>query len=103
MTYHFPEDRRLSERRRAGVARPDGPDRRVSERRVVTTRNGEVKLVRKPQPMHRGVLWAAVLMILVLSDSVFLDGAYRHMVINGINGVAASMQHWSEHLWDGGR
>ncbi|EZP49032.1 MULTISPECIES: hypothetical protein [Sphingomonas] len=95
MPYHHPVERRRGDRRVA--ARPATPDRRLAERR-----RDEVKLVRKPEPMHRGVLWAAVAMILILADSVFLDGTYRHMLIDGFDGVIDGIRNWSAHLWDWG-
>ena len=94
MPYHFSNERRTADRRVAKQPHA-GPERRLAERRAT-----EVKLVRKPQPIHRGVLWAAVLMVLVLSDSVWLDGAYRHMVTGGIAGWVASVRYWSDHVWD---
>lgn len=97
MSYHFPNERRRIERRVAPVAGYAGPERRKAERRIT-----EVKLVRKRQPMHRGVLWAAVVMILILSDTVFLEGGYRHMVIEWFSSMAASARDWSAHVWDWG-
>ena len=94
MPYHFPNDRRTAERRVATTPRK-GPERRVAERRAT-----EVKLVRKPQPMHRGVLWTAVAMTAILADSVWLDGAYRHMVTDGIAHWIAGIRYWSDHVWD---
>jgi hypothetical protein len=97
MSYNFPRERRRIERRTPPVAAFAGPERRLSERR-----NDEVKLVRKPEPMHRGVLWAAVLMVLIVADSTFLDGAYRHMVIGWFADQAAGIREWSAHVWDWG-
>ncbi len=97
MPYHFPNDRRSNDRRGAPAPSYSGPERRVAERRVT-----EVKLVRKPEPMHRGVLWAAVGMVMVVADSVFLDGAYRHMIVAWFDGVAAGVREWSAHVWDWG-
>jgi hypothetical protein len=99
MSYNFPNERRRVERR---VATPKpayaGPERRLAERRQT-----EVKLVRKPEPMHRGVLWASVTMVLILADSVFLDGAYRHMILGWFNDMADGARNWSEHVWDWGK
>ncbi|MFN3434360.1 MAG: hypothetical protein ACK4ZY_08155 [Sphingomonas sp.] len=97
MSYNFPNERRRIERRVAPSAAYAGPERRKVERRAT-----EVKLVRKPEPMHRGVLWAAVAMILVLADSVFLEGAYRHMIVGWFSDMAASARDWSAHVWDWG-
>jgi hypothetical protein len=97
MSYHFPNERRRVERRVAPSTVHAGPERRLSERRATG-----VKLVRKPEPMHRGLLWSAVLMVLVVSDSVFLEGAYRHMVIGWFVGTAEGIRNWSEHVWDWG-
>ncbi len=97
MAYNFPNERRRVERRVAPVTGYTGPERRLSERRAT-----EVKLVRKPEPMHRGVLWSAVAMVLVVADSVFLDGAYRHMLLNWINGSLESVRYSAEHIWDWG-
>ena len=97
MAYNFPNDRRRVERRAARAASYAGPERRVAERRTT-----EVKLVRKPEPMHRGVLWAAVFMVLVVADSVFLEGAYRHMAIGWVVGMAEAARYTTEHLWDWG-
>lgn len=97
MSYNFPNERRRIERRMAPAAAHTGPERRLSERRAT-----EVKLVRKAQPMHRGVLWCAVLMVMVVADTVFLEGAYRHMAIGWFQGIAEDIRNWSEHVWDWG-
>lgn len=97
MAYNFPNDRRRFERRAASTAPHAGPERRLAERRT-----DEVKLVRKPEPMHRGVLWAAVFMVLVVADSVFLEGAYRHLLIDWVRGAAEAARYSAEHLWDWG-
>ncbi|WP_230630074.1 hypothetical protein [Sphingomonas sp. Leaf37] len=97
MSYNFPNERRRVERRIAPSAAYAGPERRLAERRAT-----EVKLVRKPEPMHRGVLWSAVLMVLVVADSVFLEGAYRHIVVSWFGDTAAAVRNWSEHVWDWG-
>ncbi|WP_293878096.1 MULTISPECIES: hypothetical protein [unclassified Sphingomonas] len=97
MSYHFPNERRRIERRVLPATGHAGPERRLAQRRAT-----EVKLVRKPEPMHRGVLWAAVLMTMVLADSVFLEGAYRHMALDWISACAASVREWSAHVWDWG-
>jgi hypothetical protein len=97
MPYHHPPERRRSDRRAASVANPVVPERRLADRRA-----SEVRLVRKPEPMHRGVLWAAVVMVMIVADGAFLDGAYRHMVIDWFTGVAAGVRDWSAHVWDWG-
>lgn len=97
MSYHFPNERRRIERRQAPAVAHTGPERRLSERRAAG-----VKLVRKPEPMHRGVLWMAVIMVLLISDNVFLGGVYRHMAIDWINDMAAAIREWSAHVWDWG-
>ncbi|MCP3734467.1 hypothetical protein M9979_06195 [Sphingomonas sp. RP10(2022)] len=95
MSYHFPNERRRVERRVAPAGAYTGPERRRGERRAT-----EVKLVRKAEPMNRGVLWAAVLMVLVVADSAFLGGAYRHMLIDGLSRTAETVRDWSAHVWD---
>ncbi len=95
MPYNFPNERRRIERRVAPAAVPSGPERRLSDRRRT-----EVKLVRKRQRMHRGVLWTAVAMVLILADSVWLDGAYRRMVTGGIMHWLIGVREWSDHVWD---
>ncbi len=96
--YHFPNDRRRIERRVApSSAAYAGPERRLAQRRAT-----EVKLVCPPEPMHRGVLWTAVVMTVILADSVFLDGGYRHMLIGWFADRAAGIREWSAHLWDWG-
>ncbi|MEH3159266.1 MAG: hypothetical protein PGN08_10285 [Sphingomonas taxi] len=97
MSYHFPNERRRIERRVAPAAAYTGPERRVVERRQT-----EVKLVRKPQPMHRGVLWASVAMVLIVADTACLDGAYRHMLVDWVLGRLVSIREWSAHVWDWG-
>lgn len=97
MSYHFPNDRRRVERRVAPPIAHGGPERRLAQRRST-----EVKLVRKPEPMHRGVLWAAVIMVMILADAVFLDGGYRHMLFGWIDDRAAAIREWSAHVWDWG-
>jgi len=95
MSYHFPNERRRIERRATPSPAYGGVERRRGERRQT-----EVKLVRKAQPMHRGVLYAAVFMILVVADSAFLDGAYRQMLVGGINAVADTIRNAADHVWD---
>lgn len=95
MPYNFPHERRRVERRVAPSPAFTGPERRLSQRRA-----DGVKLVRKRQRMHPGVLWAAIFMMLVLADSVWLDGAYRRMVTGGIMHWLLGVRDWSDHLWD---
>ncbi len=97
MSYHFPNERRRIERRVAPAAPFVGPERRLAERRAEG-----VKLRRKPEPMNRGMLWAAAIMVLIVADSVCLDGAYRHMIIGWFSGIAAGIRDWSAHVWDWG-
>ncbi|MEA1084729.1 hypothetical protein SFC76_10690 [Sphingomonas sp. CD22] len=97
MPYHHPPERRRSDRRVATVPRPGAPERRLADRRA-----SEIRLVRKPEPMHRGVLWAAVVMVMIVADSAFWDGYLRHMVVDGVSGVAAGVRDWSAHVWDWG-
>ena len=97
MPYHFPHERRRIERRVAPSAAYAGPERRLAQRRAT-----EVKLVRKPEPMHRGVLWTAVVMVMIVADRVFLDGAYCHMVLGWFADRAAGVREWSAHVWDWG-
>ncbi|MGR6328256.1 hypothetical protein ACU5AX_04245 [Sphingomonas sp. XXL09] len=95
--YHFPNERRREERRVAPAAPYPGPERRLAQRR-----NDEVKLVRKREPIHRGVLWAGVLALFCVVDAVSLGGAYRHMVENAVSDAAARTRDWSAHVWDWG-
>ncbi|WP_203309452.1 hypothetical protein [Sphingomonas beigongshangi] len=96
--YHFPHDRRREERRRAPSAVPPQEERRVADRR-----SGEVKLRRvKPQPINRGLLWAAALTVLVVVDSVCLDGAYRHVVTQWTAERATTVRSTVDHFWDSG-
>lgn len=97
MSYHFPNERRVIERRRAPAAAFGGPDRRLADRRVAT-----VPAKRKPEPINRGVLWASALMVFIVVDSVCLDGAYRHGVFAWLNDCAAATRDWSAHVWDWG-
>ena len=97
MPYNFPDERRRIERRSAPSVAFAGPERRKAPRRAT-----EVKLVRKPEPMNRGVLWAAVAMVMIVADSVFLDGAYRHMLLGWFSDRAAGVREWSAHVWDWG-
>lgn len=95
MSYHFPNERRRVERQAAPAAAHTG-----RERRMARSSPTEVKLVRKPEPMNRGVLWAAVIMVMIVADNVFLDGGYRHMLTGWFDDRVIGLRHWSANLWD---
>lgn len=96
MSYHFPYERRQVERRVIAAPPPNGVERRLSERR-----DTEVKLVRQREPMNRLMLWAAVVMVLTVVDSEFLDGAYRHMVTGGIGVVVTDIRSHTDDVFGG--
>lgn len=95
MSYHFPNEGRRIESRSASSGTSRGAERSLAERRATG-----VRLVRKPEPIHRGILWVVMLVVLVVADNVFLDGGYRHMIVGWFTDMTAAIRHWSENVWD---
>ncbi len=90
MMYHFGRERRK------------GGDRRVARNPAHSSVERRLARRRERRTEHEGPFaWIVIALIaLIIVDTLFWHGFYRHALVRGINVQADAVRSWSEGLWD---